>query len=155
MIYVNDQIQKGKDLRLDLSNTENAKQSLNSNYQNLNLQLKSLIDSQKQALEHSIQLAKSQIQNQIANLKNQQQHIDSLLTQKQVEKQTIQTKLDQLQNDLNSQSKFHCAKIAADCPFISQINDSVIARTLILVNSIKAELDQNNIYISEQEKAKQ
>ena len=117
-IYINNQIQNGKDLKLDLSAIENSKQLLSSNYQNLLLQKQNLEQSEKQSQEHATQLAKSQISSQITNHQNQLTHIAKNLDDKLKQKKILTEKLIALQTDLSAQSKFHCAKIAADCPFI-------------------------------------
>lgn len=152
--YINDQIQNGKDIKLELSTFQNSQQNLINTYQNLQLQKENLNNARIQKEKYIIETKKNNLQNQITNLEFQVKNIESNLNQKSEERKLLETELQTFQNTLNWQNKFFCKLIDSDCPFVDQINSLAISRTISNIQTNKAKTEQINIYISENEKQK-
>ncbi len=147
--YINIKIQKGKDLKFELSENQNKLDLLILNQKNLVIQKDNIINSQSQKSKFLIENQISKLQNQIENLQNQIINNNNILAEKINDTKLLTSELNWLQDTLKNQNKFFCTKIDAECPFIYQINKNAIDKTTLLINNTNQKISQNNIYILE------
>jgi len=118
---VNYNVQIPEDLKsLDLKIWTDL-ESMNELVNQITIQWKSLAD-QKKLKESQIETAKIKIESQNKNLeievKNLQSNIDS--TKWQLE--NVEKRISEINNTINKESQFDCAKINSNCPFVKEIN---------------------------------
>ena len=96
-------------------------ESMNELVNQITVQWKSLAD-QKKLKESQIETAKIKIESQSKNLEIEMKNLQANIEWTKWQLENVEKRIWEIDNTINKESQFDCAKINSNCPFVKEIN---------------------------------